>query len=117
MQARRAGRPEPTREEFQRQLRARPWWRRLQRERHMIARVHYRMAGLDIAHGHWPQGAARLAVASCAWPRYVAKRFASQLYGLALARWRGGGQADEGRPRAAGAAASGRINPTRSAQP
>jgi len=118
MRARRAGRPEPTREEFQRQLRARSWWQRLQRERHMIARVHYRLAGLDIAHGRWPQGAARLAFAGCAWPRYVAKRFASQLYRPPLAWWRGGGgQADESRPRAAGAAASGQIDTTLSARP
>jgi glycosyltransferase involved in cell wall biosynthesis len=90
MRARRAGRPEPTRAEFQAQLRAQPWWRRLQRERHMLARVHYRMAGIDLADGRWPQGAARLALAGCAWPRYVAKRAASQFYKPALAWWRGG---------------------------
>jgi glycosyltransferase involved in cell wall biosynthesis len=96
MRARRAGRLEPSREEFTRQLRAQPWWRRLQRERHMIARVQYRMAGFDLAHGRWPQGAARLALAGCAWPCYVAERAASQLYRPALARWRsGGGQAVE----------------------
>jgi glycosyltransferase involved in cell wall biosynthesis len=116
MRARRAGRPEPTREEFQRQLRARPWWRRLQRERQMIARVHYRLAGLDIAHGRWLRGAARLALAGCAWPRYVAKRLASQLYKPALARWRGGGgKAVESHPPAA--AAPRQIDPTLSARP
>jgi hypothetical protein len=84
----------------------------------MIARVHYRMAGLDIAHGRWLRGAARLALAGCAWPRYVAKRLASQLHKPALARWRrAGGKAVESDPQAAGAAAPGQIDPTLSARP
>jgi hypothetical protein len=82
----------------------------------MIARVHYRLAGLDLAHGRWLQGGARLAWAGCAWPRYVAKRLASQLYKPALAQG-GGGKAVESHPSAVGSAAPAQTDPTLSARP
>lgn len=79
MRARRAGRPEPTREEFQAEWRARPLWQRFCKERLMLARIHYRAAGFDVANGHWLRGAAHLAVAGVALPSYTFARLAAQV--------------------------------------
>lgn len=79
MRARRAGRPEPSREEFLRERAAQPWWQRLSRERAMLARVNYRVAGLEIGSGHWLRGGCRLLLTACLMPGYVLGRLASQV--------------------------------------
>jgi glycosyltransferase involved in cell wall biosynthesis len=80
MRARRGGRPEPTRDEYLAELRAQPWWRRLQRERLMQARVYYRLAGFDIANRRWLRGARHLLIAGAARPSYVLGRLAAQVH-------------------------------------
>jgi glycosyltransferase involved in cell wall biosynthesis len=80
MAARRAGRPEPTREEHLTALRAQPWWRRLQRERQLLARVNYRVAGADMAGRHWARALGHLLIAGASSPSYVAVRLANQLH-------------------------------------
>jgi glycosyltransferase involved in cell wall biosynthesis len=80
MQARRAGRAEPTRDEYLAELRAQPWWRRLQQERLMQARVYYRVAGFDIANRRWLRGARHLLIAGAAQPSYVLGRLAAQVH-------------------------------------
>jgi glycosyltransferase involved in cell wall biosynthesis len=79
MQARRAGRPEPSWEAYRAELRTLPWWRRLQRERLMQARVHYRIAGFDLANRRWLRGAGHLLIAGAAKPSYVLERLAAQV--------------------------------------
>ena len=80
MRARRAGRPEPSREQYLADLGAEPWWRRLQRERLMQARVHYRVAGFDIANRRWLRGAFHLLIGAAARPGYVLGRLAAQVH-------------------------------------
>jgi hypothetical protein len=79
MQARRAGRAEPSLDEHRATLRTMPWWRRVQRERLMQARVHYRIAGFDVANRRWLRGAGHLLIASAAKPSYVLDRLAAQV--------------------------------------
>jgi glycosyltransferase involved in cell wall biosynthesis len=78
--ARRAGRPEPSWAEYQAELRAQPWWRRLQRERVLLARVNYRVAGFDIADQRWAPALRRLLIAGASSPSYVMGRLANQLH-------------------------------------
>jgi glycosyltransferase involved in cell wall biosynthesis len=80
MAARRAGRPEPTRDDYVAALRAQPWWRRLQRERQLLARVNYRVAGFDIANRRWAPAVRHLLIAGASSPSYVAVRLANQLH-------------------------------------
>lgn len=79
MRARRAGRPEPSRDEFMRDWSSRPWWHRLRDESLMLARVQYRAAGFEIANRHWARGTGRLLLAGCARPGYVLRRLSSQV--------------------------------------
>jgi glycosyltransferase involved in cell wall biosynthesis len=79
MTARRAGRPEPTREEHLADLRAQPWWRRLKQERQLLARVNYRVAGSDMASRRWGRALGHLLIAGASSPSYVAVRIANQL--------------------------------------
>ncbi|HSA83050.1 MAG TPA: glycosyltransferase [Geminicoccaceae bacterium] len=98
MQARRAGRPEPGWDAYRAELRTLPWWRRLQRERLMQARVHYRVAGFDVANRRWLRGAGHLLLAGAAKPSYVLDRLAAQVT-LAWQRTEdAGGGADRSRP-------------------
>jgi glycosyltransferase involved in cell wall biosynthesis len=78
--SRRAGRPEPTWEEHVADLRAQPWWRRLRRERELMARVNYRVAGFDIANHHWAAALRHMVIAGASSPSYVAVRLANQLH-------------------------------------
>jgi glycosyltransferase involved in cell wall biosynthesis len=80
MEARRAGRPEPTWEEHVANLRAQPWWPRLQRERQLVARVNYRVAGFDVANRRWVPALGHLLIAGMSSPSYVAVRLANQLH-------------------------------------
>ena len=61
------------------ELRTLPWWRRLQRERLMQARVHYRIAGFDLANRRWLRGAGHLLIAGAAKPSYVLDRLPGQV--------------------------------------
>jgi len=79
MRARRAGRPEPSRAEFQAQWRARPLWQRFAHERLMIARIHYRAAGFDVANRRWLHAAGHLLLAAAARPTYTFSRLAAQV--------------------------------------
>ena len=79
MQARRAGRPEPSWDAYRAELRTQPWWRWLQRERLMQARVHYRVAGFDVANRRWLRGAGHLLIAAVVKPSYVLDRLTAQV--------------------------------------
>jgi glycosyltransferase involved in cell wall biosynthesis len=94
MEARRAGRREPSWEEHLASLRAQPWWRRVQRERQLLARVNYRVAGCDIANRRWAAAIGHLLIAGSSSPRYVAARLADQLH-LPGLRAHGGGRAED----------------------
>ena len=80
MEARRAGRREPSWEEHRANLRAQSWWRRLQCERQLLARVNYRVAGCELANRRWAPALGRLLIAGIASPSYVALRLANQLH-------------------------------------
>jgi glycosyltransferase involved in cell wall biosynthesis len=80
MEARRAGRPEPSRKDYQADLRAQPWWCRLRRERQLLARVNYRVAGFDVANRRWASALRHLLIAGASSPGYVAARLANQLH-------------------------------------
>jgi len=79
MEARRAGRAEPSWQEHQADIRAQPWWRRLHRERQLLARVNYRVAGFDVANRRWAPALGHLLIAGTSSPSYVAVRLANQL--------------------------------------
>ncbi len=78
MEARRTGRPEPAWDEHLTNLRTQPWWRRLWRERRLLARVNYRVAGVDIANRYWTSALRRFLIAGLLSPRYVAARLPNQ---------------------------------------
>jgi glycosyltransferase involved in cell wall biosynthesis len=80
MAGRRAGRPEPSWAEYQAGLRVQPWWRRLQRERRLLARVNYRVAGFEVADRRWMPALRHLLIAGASSPGYVATRLAGQLH-------------------------------------
>jgi hypothetical protein len=79
LRARRKGRPEPTREEFQAELARAPWLARLNRWRKNEAKVAYRAAGFAFGEGLEWQTACALARAFCLQPLYVSRRLIRQI--------------------------------------
>lgn len=81
--ARRAGRREPTTEEFLAQRRSRPLGERFREDRQQLGWAYYRRAGAALANSKWLQGLPYLAAAFCLRPLYVAWRLRQQLSGPA----------------------------------
>jgi glycosyltransferase involved in cell wall biosynthesis len=109
MEARRAGRSEPSWEEHRANLRGQPWWRRVQRERQLLACVNYRMAGCDVANRRWAPAIGHLLIASASSPSYVAGRLVKQLHlpGLRAPAGRRGYRLTWGAPRSTAAPTAG----------
>jgi hypothetical protein len=79
MRARRRGAPEPDLATALATLRAEPFFRRLDRERKLVARTAYRRAGIEASLGRSLRAAQSLAVAALLMPGYTARRLAAQL--------------------------------------
>lgn len=79
MAARRAGRPEPDFESFLATLARAPWPARLDRERKLLAKAHYRAAALLIGERRRLTALARLGLAALLQPSYVLPRLRAQL--------------------------------------
>jgi glycosyltransferase involved in cell wall biosynthesis len=80
LRARRKGKPEPTREEFQAELARAPWPARLNRWRKNEAKVAYRMAGFAFGERLEWRTACALAKAFCLQPLYVSHRLVRQIF-------------------------------------
>lgn len=81
LRARRAGRPEPTKDEFLAIWNSAPWWRRINRSRKFLAKGFYRAAGFAAAEKHYLSAAAKGAIAVLLQPGYSLRRVATQLRG------------------------------------
>jgi glycosyltransferase involved in cell wall biosynthesis len=84
MRARRRGDPEPAWQEFLRQWNAEPVWRRINRQRKIGAKRHYRQAGLNYACGRPGRAAVDLFAAMVLQPAYALPRLKEQWL---LPRW------------------------------
>ncbi len=87
--ARRAGRPEPTMEEFLAEWRSKPIRERLEESRQQLGWAYYRRAGAALTNRRWVTGVPCLAAAFCLRPLYVTWRLSQQLSGgEGLRSWR-----------------------------
>lgn len=81
LRARRAGQPEPTKDEFLAVWNAAPWWRRINRHRKIVAKGYYRAAGFAAAEKHYLSAASKYSIAVFLQPGYSLRRAATQLRG------------------------------------
>ena len=79
MLARRAGKPEPTREEFLKKWNSADFATRVNRHRKIIAKMYYRKAGEYLITGKLIRGAAYFATSSLLQPGYVWSRISGQI--------------------------------------
>jgi hypothetical protein len=79
--ARRAGRAQPSMEEFLEEWRSQPLRQRLEESRQQLGWTYYRRAGAALTNLRWLQGLPLLAAAFCLRPVYVARRLRQQLSG------------------------------------